>query len=162
MPKVFNPSSKSMPLKAVAPPLLEDHMVSKMIGNRRQQAKPSNDIRMSEIKSNNNNNNNINDINVVGSVESVFKNVTFKTDKSLKTTSPPPCSTTTPSATTQVTNTSFCLSSGGSGDSCSNSNFSGSNSRLSNNSGCSISSEEHDGIWTKLQGRKSDIVSWLN
>ena len=40
-----------------------------------------------------------------------------------------------------------------SADTCSISNFSGSNSRLSNNSGCSISSDEHEGIWRKLDGK---------
>ena len=42
-----------------------------------------------------------------------------------------------------------------SGDTCSISNFSGSNSRLSNNSGCSISSDEHEGIWRKLDGKST-------
>ena len=50
----------------------------------------------------------------------------------------------------RATNGSLSISSG---DSCSISNFSGSNSRLSNNSGCSISSDEHEGIWRKLDGK---------
>ena len=50
----------------------------------------------------------------------------------------------------QITNGTMSISSG---DTCSMSNFSGSNSRLSNNSGCSISSDEHEGIWRKLEGK---------
>ena len=50
----------------------------------------------------------------------------------------------------RITNGTMSVSSG---DTCSISNFSGSNSRLSNNSGCSISSDEHEGIWRKLEGK---------
>ena len=50
----------------------------------------------------------------------------------------------------RITNGTMSVSSG---DTCSISNFSGSNSRLSNNSGCSISSDEHEGIWRKLDGK---------
>ena len=50
----------------------------------------------------------------------------------------------------QILNGTMSISSG---DTCSISNFSGSNSRLSNNSGCSISSDEHEGIWRKLDGK---------
>ena len=59
----------------------------------------------------------------------------------------------------RATNGSLSISSG---DSCSISNFSGSNSRLSNNSGCSISSDEQEGIWRKLDGKFNTYKSKMD
>lgn len=120
--------------KGIASPLLEDAMADSIAVSRRLQA----------IKSSNTGNSMLPELNPVRNKlneriasETFTNNHPENEDKQIK-------------QPVRVPNGSLSISSG---DSCSISNFSGSNSRLSNNSGCSISSDEHEGIWTKLQGR---------
>ena len=118
----------------MAPPLIEEPVAPIFSGPRRLQTKQtdhSTDFFLSEI-------------NTIRS--NLNKTSTSDTFEKQQTVNPAEQK----SQSDRVTNGSLSISSG---DSCSISNFSGSNSRLSNNSGCSISSDEHEGIWRKLQGK---------
>ena len=118
----------------MASPLIEESLSQGFTGPRRLQTKQSNhstDIFLSEI-------------NTIRS--NLTKTITSDSFGNKQTVNQSKQN----SQSDRITNGSLSISSG---DSCSISNFSGSNSRLSNNSGCSISSDEHEGIWRKLQGK---------
>ena len=121
-------------MTAMPPPLIEEPLAPVFTGHRRLQTKQSNhstDIFLSEINTIKSN------LNKTITSEALVNPHTVNQAKQN-------------SQSGRITNGSLSISSG---DSCSISNFSGSNSRLSNNSGCSISSDEHEGIWRKLQGK---------
>ena len=131
-PESFRTGLHSM--KAMASPLVEEPMADSISVSRRlktSKASSPNNIVLSEV------NPAINKLNGRLSSETFAKSHPANANKQNK-------------LPDRVPNGNLSISSG---DSCSISNFSGSNSRLSNNSGCSISSDEHEGIWTKLQGR---------
>ena len=117
----------------MAPPISEEPLTAMYSGSQNmisKQTKSSNNIFLSEIQAIKNN---LNKTVISDSFEVHQNNVSKPNNQS-----------------DQITNGTMSISSG---DTCSISNFSGSNSRLSNNSGCSISSDEHEGIWRKLEGK---------
>ena len=126
-------------MMTMAPPLTEEPLAPLYTGPRQLQSKEtnhSNNIFLSEINTIKNN---------------LSKTATCDSFESSKTVNPAKQN----KHSDRITNGTLSISSG---DSCSISNFSGSNSRLSNNSGCSISSDEHEGIWRKLEGRSAKFL----
>ena len=115
----------------MALPMAEEPLAT-MFGVTQQSKQPSrsNDIFLSEIQTIKNN---LNKTVISDSIEAHQTSIVKHNNQS-----------------DQITNGTMSISSG---DTCSISNFSGSNSRLSNNSGCSISSDEHEGLWRKLDGK---------
>ena len=127
----------------MAPPISEEPLTSMYSGAQKMISKQtgcSNNIFLSEIQTIKNNLNKT----VISDSFEVHQNIVAKPNNQ----------------SDQITNNGTMSIS--SGDTCSISNFSGSNSRLSNNSGCSISSDEHEGIWRKLEGKfkKRYPYSW--